>query len=165
MENTTLQIGHIYTIIETETRQSPDGQYYTICKTRSGQVVPIAKLTDDRALFVTLERHPSPYVIANYVIPPASHNDIILRAQEDYCTLQSAIARLHMLREGSRQADLYYYCPECNHRWQYTDALTRIYEETVYDELPCPECGSVSGGVYEMRIEDFNIPLYHGPLT
>ena len=163
MENVTLQIGNIYTIIDTETRQSPDGSYYTICKTRSGQVVPIAKLTDNRALFITLEGHPLPYVIANYTIPPASHNDIILRAQEYHSTLPSAVERLRLL--VPRQASLYYYCPECNHRWNYMDALARIDEQTVYDGLPCPECGSVSGGVYEMRIEDFNIPLYHGPLT
>lgn len=134
----------------------------------SNEGVPVTALRSisrDRALFVSEEFWPTPFVSWEYSF--VSDNVINLYRGGYYRTLDDALNEINVGK--SPILKLYPYCPDCGESRLVSVELygtAQTIAETMSDDMICHECGQLIGA-HKIEICDddttYEVPIYHGP--
>lgn len=172
MKTAELIINRTYTTLGCKVVEPIDGELYTkvvrddpeLCF----QVVPVMNLPYHKAIFTALVPGLKCNVIyATYTIPATDPEHIWLSNPQYFSSLLDALDFLGMVPEQIHTATLYYHCQACSNDWKITIPLLELHDITLtHDAKICGECGEpVNSGIYKIVIDDdFDLPLYHGPL-
>lgn len=132
---------------------------------------PVKVLPNQRALFVTSEFYPTPFVAWSYSLSPTDPTLISLYSGSYYMTLDQAI-EAESDKPGPMRLLLYFYCPDCEAMYYHEVTATSVQElcEQIEDiRVHCTECGYAWMGIHKLSIKDndteYEIPLWHGPVT
>ena len=134
-------------------------------------VTPIKVLPNQRALFVTSEFYPTPFVAWSYSLSPTDPTLISLYSGSYYMTLDQAIDA-ESNKPGPMRLILSFYCPDCETMYHHEVTATSVQAlcEQIEDiRVHCPDCGYMWMGVHTLSIKDddteYEIPLWHGPVA
>ena len=130
-------------------------------------VTPIHILPNNRALFVSEEYSPTPFVSWSYVITDT--NRISVYFANYYTTLKEALdAECDSSRYMRLEVSLY--CPDCMEKYNHTIEYRDVRELTMQLEdarVMCPKCGYMWMGVVNATFVDddttYELPMWHGP--
>lgn len=142
--------------------------YHTNTGTR---VTPIKVLPNQKAIFVTDEFYPTPFVAWSYSLSPTDPTLISLYSGSYYMTLDQAIDA-ESNKPGPMRLILSFYCPDCETTYNHEVTATSVQElcEQIEDiRVHCPDCGYMWMGVHTLSVKDddtkYEIPLWHGPVV
>jgi hypothetical protein len=142
--------------------------YHTNTGTR---VTPVKVLPNQKAIFVTDEFYPTPFVVWSYSLSPTDPTVISLYSGSYYMTLDQAIDA-ESDKPGPMRLILSFYCPDCETMYHHEVTATSVQElcEQIEDiRVHCPDCGYMWMGVHALSIKDddteYEIPLWHGPVA
>ena len=142
--------------------------YHTDTGTR---VTPIKVLPNQKAIFVTDEFYPTPFVAWSYSLSQTNPDLISLYSGSYYQDLNQAIDA-ESNKPGPMRLILSFYCPDCETMYHHEVTATSVQAlcEQIEDiRVHCPDCGYMWMGVHTLSIKDndteYEIPLWHGPVT
>lgn len=151
------------------TRITP-GQTYM---TETGiPVTAIRKFAGNRALFVSEEYYPEPFISCNYELPPPSQPCYIsLSNIQTYPSLDVAF-RAEAINAGPVGLKLSYYCPNCDKVYEQEIDLDGSAHSVISDiddfRVMCSNCGHMWMGITKLSVVDddnsYELPLWHGPI-
>lgn len=140
--------------------------YHTNTGTR---VTPIKALPNQKAIFVTDEFYPTPFVAWSYSLSPTDPDLITLYSGSYYHHLDQALDA-ESNKPGPMRLRLSFYCPDCEefykHEFTYTSVLDLV-EQIEDARVSCPECGYMFMGIHSITLTDshtYDLPLWHGPV-
>lgn len=154
------------------------GQTYT---TPGGfSVIPIKQQGYDRALFVTEEFQPTPFVSWTYQVK--GDNTISLCRGNYYRTLAEAMNEamndtgpepMPITALAPPTFRITFYCPECEtyHQCDFSDydSVQELVERVSDERVRCPECGDMWMPIIDLRVADesaeYRFPIWPGPAT
>ena len=127
-------------------------------------------LPGSRAIFsVKVPRYPGATIVANYDIPDDARDTIHLSNARYHLSLMDAVQKEGLLDTPEHHnLKLFFHCQECGLYWNINTDITDLCKmPLVYDEKICPRCGEpCNAGIYKIVIDDdFELPLYRGPLV
>lgn len=116
--------------------------YHTSTGTK---VTPIKMLPNQKAIFVTDEFYPTPFVAWSYSLSQSNPDLISLYSGSYYYDLDQAL-NAESDNPGPTRLKLSFYCPDCDELHNYTFNCTYVQElmEQIKDtSVHCPECGTI----------------------
>lgn len=137
-------------------------------------VTPIKQLESDRALFVSDNFYPTPFIAWTYSV--LQNNEILLYRGDYYTTLDRALNDI-----GSSNSDpeppkpirllVSFYCPDCEylHYQEFScDNVQHLAEQIEDYRVHCPGCDYTFMGIHSVRIADddteYDLPMWKGPV-
>lgn len=140
--------------------------------TREGLPVSALKLlSPDRALFVSSDHWPTPFVSWEYKLLDA--NTIELFRGRYYATLDEAL-KAECDNSAPIKLDLSFYCPYCETLHGETFTISTVQELMTAIEdyrVVCPSCDTYFMGIHGITVRDnscpggYELPLWHGPVS
>ncbi len=142
------------------------GQTYM---TASGvSVTPLHIISDIRAIFVSEEYYPTPFVCWFYKL--LDNNEIELSSGRYYHTLTGALES-EETNSNRNRLNVHVYCPDCEKTTQIQVPLTLSVQsitEYIEDGSFCDTCHGRTAGAYFLELEDddtvYTLPVYRGPI-
>jgi hypothetical protein len=135
-------------------------------------VTPIQHQPGNRALFVTDEFYPTPFVSWEYDL---SKPNIILYRGNYYKTLDEALteSKPSAQKNQDKKLRVLLYCPDCEERHTLTidlsDTVQSIAEQIDDARIICTTCGYTFMGIPKISLIDnnttYDMPIWHGPYT
>lgn len=167
-----LIVNKMYTTLGLQYRTAADGTPYTNITTNDPDlcypVIPLSVFPDNVAIFTTNGDQSTRIIVAHFFVPDDLPNYVWLSGPKYFRTVLDALEALGFDPSPVHSVSLYYHCQECHNDWKMNMPLVDLHNITqIYDAKPCPECGEpVNSGIYKIVIDnDYELPLYHGPLN
>ena len=142
--------------------------YHTNTGTR---VTPIKVLPNQKAIFVTDEFYPTPFVAWSYSLSPTDPDLITLYSGSYYHYLDQALDA-ESNKPGPMRLLVSFYCPDCeelyHHEFSCHGSVQDLVEQIEDTRVHCPECGYVFMGIHSITMADdhtqYDLPMWHGPV-
>ena len=139
--------------------------------TQEGLVVTALRpLSSDRALFVSSDHYPTPFVSWEYKLLDA--NNITLCRGNYYRTLDEAL-KAELDAPDPIKLDVSFFCPYCETLHSTTITLSSVHDLMTAIEdyrVVCPSCDTYFMGIHNITLRDdtvpggYDLPLWHGPV-
>ena len=132
-------------------------------------VTPVKLLPNQKAIFVSDEFYPTPFVTWSYGF--TSEGTLTLYSGNYYQTLDQALTDESDSPEPM-QLEMSFYCPDCeklhHHEFPCYGSVQDLVEQIEDTRVHCPDCGYTFMGIHAITIYDdctqYDLPLWHGPV-